>query len=424
MEGYSHFPGLGSSLDINEEQPPENPFEESQPALLTPNTQTLLQDFFNMPSPAMEVAPEIATETAAFQSTDNVFNQVALLPYAHPASHITRSGSVEASFGSIQQSFPLYQFPTLFPTGLNLSSPAPPDSLNFSQMCSSMDPEAMAYHFSLPINLTKPEEFSAIPQIEQDRQQTPLDPTTSSGDAGPPPKPPQTEFEPGWFPAVGLLDAGRRAKDPIDVPPFVREKLLRSFFYNLNRCPCCHVDRDRFEQRLRLTPEERPHPAWLFSMYLMGAIWLQEPSITSMESHFYSVAKDQLDSGLAKRDRSLDLIRAGANLAIYLVQRNREQESLSRACGLHVPRAKRDSELNRLALESRPLRQVMCRLELPRDDTEIMERLHTWASIHGLDTYGVLVGGRPPSIEGHLTAPVHYIPASGANVGSRILVVD
>jgi hypothetical protein len=82
-----------------------------------------------------------------------------------------------------------------------------------------------------------------------------------------------------------------------------------------------------------------------------------------------------------------------------------------------VARAKRDSQLHRPALEPRPLRQVMCRLDIPRNDTEVMERLHGWAAIHGLDTFGILVGGRPPSIEGHLTAPVHYIPASDYNVG-------
>ena len=63
------------------------------------------------------------------------------------------------------------------------------------------------------------------------------------------------------------------------------------------------------------------------SQYLNGAIWLHDPSFSSMESHFYSVAKEQLDIGLSKGDRSLDLIRAGTNLAIYLIQRNREQES-------------------------------------------------------------------------------------------------
>lgn len=67
--------------------------------------------------------------------------------------------------------------------------------------------------------------------------------------------------------------------------------------------------------------------AFTILQYLIGSIWLQDPAFSNMESHFYTVAKEQLDFGLNKGDRPLDLIRASTNLALYLIQRNREPES-------------------------------------------------------------------------------------------------
>jgi hypothetical protein len=248
-----------------QEQLSNDPFGRPQPSLLTPTTQTLLEDFFNMPSPTVEAGMNMAND----QIVAEPYNQAALVPYTHLAPQATRNDSTDTASLSIYPTFPMYQFPTLLPTGINLFNPAPPESIDFSQMFSSMDSEAAAYHFSLPLNLAKPEEFSAMPQIEQERQQrqetSPLDSAAYSNTAFPPPDP-REDFNPDWFPVVRLPDEGKRAKDPIDVPPFVRDKLLRSFFDNLNRCPCCYVDRDRFEQRLKMEPEERPHPAWLFSM--------------------------------------------------------------------------------------------------------------------------------------------------------------
>jgi hypothetical protein len=39
-----------------------------------------------------------------------------------------------------------------------------------------------------------------------------------------------------------------------------------------------------------------------------------------------------------------------------------------------------------------------------------VERLEVWATVLALDTFGVLVSGRPPSIDSHLTSPVQYFP--------------
>jgi hypothetical protein len=263
---HSHSPKFYPPSGINQGGQSSEPFDASQPPLFTPNTQALLQDFFNVPSPAKEVTANMATSLSAA----DLSHQVALLPYTHPAPNTTRNALFDAGLGAIQQRLPMYQHPTLLPTGLNLSSLAPPDSLDFSQMFTSMDSEAAEYHFSLPINLTTLHEYSAIPQIEQEQQEqqqtTPLTSIPTSSDGSSKPDGPQTDFDLGWFTAVDSLNAGKRTKNPIDVPPFVREKLLRSFFYNLTRCPCCYVDRDRFEQRLRLSPEARPHPAWLFSI--------------------------------------------------------------------------------------------------------------------------------------------------------------
>lgn len=48
-----------------------------------------------------------------------------------------------------------------------------------------------------------------------------------------------------------------------------------------------------------------------------------------MESHFYTVAKESWDSGLAQMQPPLDLFRGAVNLSIYLIRRNRERESVA-----------------------------------------------------------------------------------------------
>ncbi|KAJ9108216.1 hypothetical protein QFC19_002463 [Naganishia cerealis] len=358
---------------ISQLQPPlKQSIEITQPALLTPNTQTFLQDLFNMSTPGKENTLNGANSHSAL----DLPNQLALYPFANTLPYIMPTDSENASIGMMYSRIPMYPSPSLLPTGLNLLSPSPPmsfgpDPSTFTQMFPSMTSEAMAYHMSLPVNLSKPVAQSALPQIEQ--QEPPPQSAPDPGFARPPDT--QKDFNLGWSPGdVPVVE--KRVKDPIDVPPFVREKLLRSFFDNICRCPCSYVNRDLFDQRMAMRPEARPHPSWIFSMYLIGAIWLQDPSIRTMESHFCTVAKEQLDLGLSKGDRSLDLIRAGVNIAIYLIQRNREQESFVVSMQAII-----------------------------------------------LDTFGILVGGRPPSTEGHLTSPLHYIPADANNSTERFVTL-
>lgn len=48
-----------------------------------------------------------------------------------------------------------------------------------------------------------------------------------------------------------------------------------------------------------------------------------------MESHFYKVAKDSWDVGLAQMEPCFDLLRGAVNLGIYLIRRNREVEAIA-----------------------------------------------------------------------------------------------
>lgn len=108
------------------------------------------------------------------------------------------------------------------------------------------------------------------------------------------------ELSTGWY-------------DATDLPPLVRDKLLAAFFQK-TKYYYLEVDLARFRTRLTLEPRKRPHPCWLYSMvscrfscffiyrgslklttlqYLVGAKFSNDPSVTSLEDHFYKVARDQ-----------------------------------------------------------------------------------------------------------------------------------
>ncbi|KAI5450107.1 hypothetical protein NCC49_003734 [Naganishia albida] len=293
-----------------------------------------------------------------------------------------------------------YEPAFMLPTGLNLLRPmaAYGADAEVDRFFSSMDEEAVAYHLGLPLNLSK-----------QDLSISGPEPLPSTRDAA---SPPATDTS-SWLPET---EPTKRVKDVIDVPPFLRNKLLDSYFHNLQRCPCHCVDRDQLNRRLEGT-ENRPHPTWLFSMYLHGLVWLQDPTLKHMESHFYTVAKESWDSGLAQMQPPLDLFRGAVNLSIYLIRRNRERESvaitmqlvsLARTCGLNVGRYKRGSPWSRCLTEGEPLRQMMCCLDVPTDDAEVQDRLELLAAVRTLDTFGTMVTGRPPWIDSHLTEPIQY----------------
>jgi hypothetical protein len=73
----------------------------------------------------------------------------------------------------------------------------------------------------------------------------------------------------------------------------------------------------RFFAALTLPPAKRPHPALLYSMFLMASRITTSPPIRALEPHFYSIACKQLDEAIARADRLFDAVRAATILGVY-----------------------------------------------------------------------------------------------------------
>jgi hypothetical protein len=125
---------------------------------------------------------------------------------------------------------------------------------------SNLTGDAVAYHLSLPANTrTKGLENGMTTEGISSQPFVSASPAEAIRPTGLPD-----------FPSASLFgneeDAARKSNEPIDVPPFVKEKLLRVYLDSLRRCPAFYVNRERLFKRLKGPSEDRPHPSWLFSM--------------------------------------------------------------------------------------------------------------------------------------------------------------
>lgn len=211
--------------------------------LMTPNTQTILQQFFSL-SPTGEETIEFPQQTFGASTQLSVYSreQPAMQAW-DPANTLIPAIPYEPTF--------------MLPTGLNLLRPSTlpnyADPADLQRFLPGMDEQSIAYHFGLPLNLNKQELQISGSEDSTESIQAPF--TEDSALSLPP-------FDSSsWLPKA---EPAKKPKDPIDVPPFLRDKLLNSYFKNLKRCPSCYVDRDQLYRRLE--GENRPHPSWLFSM--------------------------------------------------------------------------------------------------------------------------------------------------------------
>lgn len=140
----------------------------------------------------------------------------------------------------------------------------------------------------------------------------------------------------------------RESRKLIDAPPFLRQKLLRSYCYNIKRFATLHMDRLKFRERLSQGLESGLHPAFVFSMvsstlcrhsvwtlaclttlqYTIGAAWHDEPAIRDCQTNFYDMAKTEFYRGMSEGNHCLDLIRAAMDLMIYLLAQGRKDEAV------------------------------------------------------------------------------------------------
>lgn len=162
-------------------------------------------------------------------------------------------------------------------------------------------------------------------------------------------------------------------------------------------------DIPRFYASFTLPPTKRPHPALLYSIYLLAARRSNIPKLKALEPRFCEIAERQINEGNRNNDRLLDLTQALVLFIHYLVtleafnlaytatglavrQVALMDESLplthdirtAMICGLHripsgVWQPPRDINYAMCFL----LRPGWWFLEPPRDSTELGIRIHT-----------------------------------------------
>ena len=258
QEGDSTSPMVGIlpdkvGLQYSVEAGPQNT------AVLTPNTEAILQQFLELPTPIVE-------QTLNFPShpmvEDTASGQLALYNYGDEPQigprHDWANGLI------LEPPLPMYNAPPMLPTGLNLLGPSSvPYSGNPSEMqrfLSTLTGDAVAYHLNLPENKRTKELQNGMLGEDNGSQSSS---STSAQEAICPTGLPDLAYS-YIFSNEG--DTSRNTKEPIEVPPFVRQKLLRVYLDSQHRCPGFYVNQKRLFNRLSGTLKDRPHPSWLFSM--------------------------------------------------------------------------------------------------------------------------------------------------------------
>lgn len=231
----------------------------SNTAALTPNTEAILQQFLDLPTPIVEQTLNFSNQPMV---EDTASGQLAL--YNHGDQSQVGQQHIRANGLILEPPLPMYNAPPMLPTGLNLLGPSSvPYSGNPSEMqrfLSTLTGDAVAYHLNLPAN-NRAKELQIGTLGEDNGSQSSS--STYVQEAICPTGLPDLAYS-YIFSNEG--DTPRNTKEPIEVPPFVREKLLRVYLDSQHRCPGFYVNQKRLFNRLSGTLEDRPHPSWLFSM--------------------------------------------------------------------------------------------------------------------------------------------------------------
>lgn len=122
--------------------------------------------------------------------------------------------------------------------------------------------------------------------------------------------------------------------DPLDLPQQARDELLRIFFETAT-IYMLGMNMARFRARLTLPANKRPHPCWLYGMYLFASRYSSDPAIRSLEGHFYEIANTQFEIAVQNADRLLDAIRGAHLVSVYCYSRGKYLQVCFQSAGLN-----------------------------------------------------------------------------------------
>ncbi|KAJ9114048.1 hypothetical protein QFC22_005868 [Naganishia vaughanmartiniae] len=285
----------------------------------SPNTQAILCDFVGLPTPIFEGSYDFGNydSNAPFPSME----QPGLMQMSPMDDQVAQRATSMMEVDNAG-----FNVPDLFlPTGFNLwEMPSP-----FGQAGTSFDMYPPAADPALDTHLRKLTLLS-----ESSTSQNPL----FSADGSEITVLSPDEQDSGDWEDISMFITGKitmdrprhtlppqEGKKLIDVPPFLRQKLLNSYWYHIKRFATLHTDRLHFREELNKGLESELHPSFVFAVYMTGAAWHEESAIRDLQNHFFETAKTELYNGMSDGDRYLDLIRAAMDMVIYLLAKGKKK---------------------------------------------------------------------------------------------------
>lgn len=253
--------------------------EEQMQTAMTPQTQNLMESLFASMRPA--TPNEMGqSSTAKMSSRQREIEALQQEPTPTPSFDFS---TLDPNMEAVTASVDLFDF--------NITAPKAQRHLDDKQLQEKFQP-------SLPTDVTLPDNSNAL-YLPSGRMPNLGDPSSAS----------EFNLSTGWY-------------DPLDLPQQARDELLRIFF-DTATVYMLGMNLARFKTRLTLPANKRPHPCWLYGMYLFAARYSKDPAIRNLEGHFYEIANTQFEIAVQNADRLLDAIRGAHLVSVYCYSRGK-----------------------------------------------------------------------------------------------------
>lgn len=196
-----------------------------------------------------------------------------------------------------------------------------------------------------------------------------------------------------------------RTGDVDDVPPEISRQLLNIFMQHRRQC-MFEVHPDRFLQAVNSPdPSQRPHPALVNAIYLLGCHFAPKSTVSQYESIFLARTRKGINASLENADRLLNFLQASCLLAWYFYFKGRLLEGhyhasaaarFAMSCGLHLLKVKADGVQGTLTFYyPSPGNGDRSILPQPEDSIALAERINLFWSIFQADRTGSIGTGLP-----------------------------
>ncbi|KAG8927634.1 hypothetical protein FRC01_007141 [Tulasnella sp. 417] len=295
-----------------------------------------------------------------------------------------------------------------------LSSTAP--NGNWLDILPQADPTPMfpvdpiaSYSSAAPMDVTitpaalTPNSFIPRPTMASNFSPSPsLSTAVSTGHSSSVSSPPSTSWEDDVrFSTLDLTRTG----DVDDVPPEISRQLLNIFMQHRRQC-MFEVHPDRFLQAVNSPdPSQRPHPALVNAIYLLGCHFAPKSTVSQYENIFLARTRKGINASLENADRLLNFLQASCLLAWYFFFKGRLLEGhyhasaaarFAMSCGLHLLKVKADGVQGTLTFYyPSPGNGDRSILPQPEDSIALAERINLFWSIFQADRTGSIGTGLP-----------------------------